>query len=79
MVSAAMITLATRMALIGEWVRSLTVASPSGISRSKDQAKNDRMGMKVLAIIDGRLQKRKQPRMITVRTGVLKASAARKE
>jgi hypothetical protein len=55
----------------------LTSASFSGISRSKDQAKNDRIGMNVLAIIDGRLQNRKQPRMITVMTGTLTDSAAR--
>jgi uncharacterized protein len=47
-----MITLTTTMAVIGECVRSLTSASFSGISRSKDQAKNDRIGMNVFAIID---------------------------
>src|SRR5579863_2230135 len=77
MVSAAMITLTTRMAVSGECVRSLTLASFSGISRSKDQAKNDRIGMNVFAIIDGRLQNRKHPRMITVTTGTFTDSAAR--
>ena len=41
------------------------------------QAKKDRIGMNVLAIIDGSDQNRKQPRMITVRTGMLADSAAR--
>src|SRR5580693_5124651 len=77
MVSPAMITLTSRMALIGECVRGLTSASFSGISRSKDQANSDRIGMNVFAIIDGRLQNRKQPRMITVTNGTFTDSAAR--
>src|SRR5258708_27233966 len=77
MTSPAMITLTTTIAVIGEWVFSFTSASFSGISRSKDQAKNDRIGMNVLAIIDGRIQNKKHPRMITAMTAVLTASAAR--
>src|SRR3981081_3306301 len=75
---AAMIRLAVTIAVTGECVRSLMLASFSGMSLSNDQAKNDRIGMKVLAIIDGRLQKRNDPRMSTVSIGVLKTSAARK-
>ena len=63
--------------MTGECVRSLTSASFSGISRSNDQANSDRIGMNVLAIMDGSAQNRKQPRMITVMTGMLTDSAAR--
>ncbi len=72
-----MITFTTAIAVTGECVRSLTSASFSGISRSNDQANNDRIGMNVLAIIEGSAQNRKQPRMITVKTGMLADSAAR--
>src|ERR1700694_1633242 len=75
--SAAMITLATTIAGIGEWVRSLTSASFSGMSRSNDQAKNDRIGMNVLAIIDGRLQNRNKPTMTIVTSGLFNNSATR--
>src|SRR5450755_3562142 len=73
-----MIAVARRIAGIGEWKRSLTSDSFSGMSRSKDQAKNERIGMYVLAIIDGRLQNMNEPTIRTVRIGVLKTSAARK-
>ena len=73
-----MITLVTMIALTGEWVRSFTFARLSGMSRSNDQAKNDRIGMKVFAIIDGSDQNRNEPMMMMVRIGVLKTSAARK-
>src|SRR6202167_247840 len=76
-VSPARITLTRMMALTGEWVRALTSASFSGISRSNDHANSDRIGMNVFAIIDGRLQNRKQPRMITVTNGTFTDSAAR--
>src|SRR5215470_15195224 len=59
--TSAMITFAVRIAVTGECVRSFTLASPSGISRSNDQAKNERIGMYVFAIIDGRLQNRNVP------------------
>ena len=75
--SAAMITFTTTIAMTGECVRSFTSASFSGMSRSNDQAKNDRIGMNVLAIMDGSDQNRKQPRMITVRNGTLTDTAAR--
>jgi hypothetical protein len=57
-----------RIAGTGEWVRSLTSASFSGRSRSKAQAKTDRIGMNVLPTIAGRLQNRNDPTMSTVRT-----------
>ena len=47
------------------------------MSRSNDQAKNDRIGMNVLAIIDGNDQNRNDPMMMMVRIGVLKTSDAR--
>ena len=71
-----MMTFTTTIAVTGECVRSLTSASFSGISRSNDQAKNDRIGMNVLAIMEGSDQNRKQPRMTTVMTGMLADSAA---
>src|SRR5580704_4831137 len=76
--SAAMITLVTRIAFTGEWVRSLMFARLSGMSRSNDQAKNDLIGMKVFAIIDGNDQKRKDPMITMVRIGVLNTNEARK-
>src|ERR1700681_4013496 len=69
--SAAMITLVTMIALTGEWVRSLTLARLSGMSRSNDHAKKDLIGMNVFAIIDGNDQNRNEPMMMTVRIGVL--------
>src|SRR5580700_5586232 len=75
--SAAMITLVTMIALTGEWVRSLTFARLSGINRSNDQAKNERIGMKVLAIIDGSAQNRNEPMITMVRIGVLNTRDAR--
>ena len=57
----------SRIAGTGEWVRSLTSANFSGSSRSKDQAKTERIGMKVFPTIAGRLQNRNEPRMITAR------------
>ena len=73
-----MITLVTMIAFTGEWVRSLTFARLSGISRSNDQAKNDLIGMNVLAIIDGSDQNRNEPMIRIVRIGVLNTSDARK-
>src|ERR1035437_10938779 len=75
--SAAMITLVTLIALTGEWGRSFTFARLSGMSRSKDHAKNDLIGMKGFAVIDGNDQNRKEAMMMTVRIGVLKTSDAR--
>src|SRR5487761_2454858 len=75
--SPAMITLVTRIALTGEWVRSLTLARPSGMRRSNDHAKNDRIGMNVFAIIEGSDQNRNDPMIMMVRIGVLNTSAAR--
>src|SRR6476620_6160869 len=74
--SATMITFTVRIAMTGEWVRSFTSASFSGMSRSNDQANSDRIGMNVLAIMDGSDQNRKQPKMITVKNGMLTDSAA---
>src|ERR1700760_2804575 len=75
--SAAIITFTVTIATTGECVRSFTSASFSGMSRSNDQAKSDRIGMNVLAIMDGSDQNRKQPRMITVKNGTLTDSAPR--
>ena len=73
-----MITLVTMIALTGECVRSFTFARLSGISRSNDHAKNDLIGMKVFAIMDGSDQNRNDPMMMIVRIGVLNTSDARK-
>jgi beta-phosphoglucomutase-like phosphatase (HAD superfamily) len=54
----------TTIAMTGDCVRSFTSVSFSCMSRSNDQAKNDRIGMNVLAIMEGSDQTRKQPRMI---------------
>src|SRR5664279_2836700 len=72
-----MIALARRIAGIGEWKRSFTSDSFSGISRSNDQAKNERIGMYVLAIIEGRLQNMNEPTIRTVRIVVLNTIEAR--
>src|SRR5438876_8690893 len=67
-----------RIAGTGEWVRSLTCENRSGSSRSNDQAKTVRIGMKVLPTIAGRLQKRKEPTIRMVRIGTLYTSDAMK-
>jgi hypothetical protein len=73
--SATMITFMVRIAMTGERVRSFTSASFFGMSRSNDQANRDRIGMNVLAIMDGNDQNRKQPKMITVKNGMLTDAA----
>src|SRR5947209_6416801 len=61
----------SKMAGTGEWVRSLTSAKRAGSSRSKAHANTVRTGMNVLQTIAGRLQKRNDPTISTVKTGML--------
>ena len=68
----------SRMAGTGECVRSLTSAKRAGSSRSKAQAKTVRTGMKVLPTMAGRLQKRNDPTISTVSTGIFAVTADRK-
>src|SRR5438477_13201677 len=68
----------SRIAGTGEWVRSLTCENRSGRSRSNDQAKTVRIGMKVLPTIAGRLQNRNEPTIRMVRIGTLYTSDAMK-
>src|SRR5436305_572593 len=71
-------SITSRMAGTGECVRSFTSEKRSGSNRSKDQAKTVRTGIKVLPTIAGRLQKRKEPTIRTVRMLALYTSDARK-
>ena len=61
----------SRIAGTGECVRSLTSDSFSGSRRSNAHANTVRIGMNVLPTIAGRLQNRKEPTMMMVRTGTL--------
>ena len=66
----------TRIAGTGVWVLSFTSDNFLGRTLSKDQAKSDLTGIKVLPIIAGRFQNRKETAMRIFSSGFLMITPA---